>query len=245
MEELEENWIMINDKIIYYYIKRKKIKNMYMRFTNEGKLLITASNKCTIDKIEKFIKQKEEWIFKQIVFYEQISKDKESSSFIDNSCLYFLGEQYKVKLISGNKNEIDVESKNIIITIKEKFITDEKYIKKVYENWLKEECLKIVEAYVEYYIKKMNKYKIPLPEIEIKKFKARWGCCIPKKGKIEFAMNLMKTPQECIEYVVVHELSHFKYIYHDKKFYDFVSLFIPDWKKRRDSLNKQFGRIIV
>ena len=41
MEELEENWIMINDKIIYYYIKRKKIKNMYMRFTNEGKLLIT------------------------------------------------------------------------------------------------------------------------------------------------------------------------------------------------------------
>ena len=28
-------------------------------------------------------------------FYEQISKDKESSSFIDNSCLYFLGEQYK------------------------------------------------------------------------------------------------------------------------------------------------------
>ena len=55
MEELEENWIMINDKIIYYYIKRKKIKNMYMRFTNEGKLLITASNKCTIDKIEKFI----------------------------------------------------------------------------------------------------------------------------------------------------------------------------------------------
>ena len=38
----------------------------------------------------------------------------------------------------------------------------------------------------------MNKYKIPLPEIEIKKFKARWGCCIPKKGKIEFAMNLIK-----------------------------------------------------
>ena len=29
-------------------------------------------------------------------------------------------------------------------------------LKKVYENWLKEECLKIVEAYVEYYIKKME-----------------------------------------------------------------------------------------
>lgn len=245
MEEIEENWIMINSQIIYFYIKRKKIKNMYMRFTNEGKLIITASKNCTIDRIEKFIKQKEKWIFKQIIFYEQISENKESKNFINDSTLYFLGNKYKVKLISGNKNKIDVESKNIIITIKEKFIADEKYIKKVYENWLKQECLKAVKFYVEYYVDKMKKYKISLPEIEIKKFKARWGCCIPKKGKIEFAMNLVKTPQECVEYVVVHELSHFKYINHDKKFYDFVGLFIPDWKNRRDCLNKQFGRIIV
>lgn len=91
----------------------------------------------------------------------------------------------------------------------------------------------------------MKIYKIPFPEIEIRKFKSRWGCCIPKKCKVEFAMNLVKASKECIEYVVVHELAHFKYIYHDKKFYDFVSLFIPNWKERRDCLNKDFGRVIV
>lgn len=245
MEELEENWIMLNNEIVYFYIKRKKIKNMYMRLSNEGKLIITASKMCTIDKIEKFIKQKEQWIFKQIIFYKQINEYKENITISNNSNLYFLGNKYIVKIISSNKNYIEFENKNIVFNIKEKFILDEKYIKKVYEDWLKQECLNVVKIYVEDYINKMKKYNIPLPEIEIKKFKARWGCCIPKKCKIEFAMNLVKVPKECIEYVVVHELCHFKCIHHDKRFYDFVSLFIPDWRKRREILNKEFGRIIV
>lgn len=58
-------------------------------------------------------------------------------------------------------------------------------------------------------------------------------------------MNLVKVPTECIEYVVVHELAHFKYIHHDKNFYDFVSLFVYDWKKKREVLNREYGRIII
>ena len=90
----------------------------------------------------------------------------------------------------------------------------------------------------------MKKYNVPFPKINAKNFKARWGCCIPKRNQVEFAINLVKAPRECAEYVVVHELAHFKYIHHDEKFYEFVSIFIPDWKKRRDSLNRVYGRII-
>ena len=90
----------------------------------------------------------------------------------------------------------------------------------------------------------MEKHKIPKPKIIIKKFKAKWGCCIPKKQIIEFSMNLVKTPTECIEYVVVHELAHFKYIHHNSEFYSFVRLFCHDWKNRRNLLNKKYGGII-
>lgn len=91
----------------------------------------------------------------------------------------------------------------------------------------------------------MKKYNIPFPDVYIKKFKSRWGCCTPKKNKVEFAVNLVKTPVECIEYVIVHELAHFKYIHHDNNFYNFVSIFIPEWKKKREMLNKKYGRLVV
>ena len=131
-----------------------------------------------------------------------------------------------------------------MIKVKNKYINNSVYVRKIYEKWLKEECLKLAIEYVDFYIQKMRKYKIPRPEIIVKKFKAKWGCCIPSKRVVEFSMNLIKTPIECFEYVIVHELAHLKYIHHDSNFYDFVSIYIPNWKEKRKELNNEFSGII-
>jgi len=243
---LEEDWVMFdNQNIIYFYVKRKKIKNMYMRFSEDGKLIITTSKTCKLEQIEEFVKDKKKWIIRQQSLQEKIKFEKEKEYFEIGDKLYFLGKQYILKIVLGNINSVELDEKDIIITVKEKFYQDKEYIKKLYEEWLKNQCLKVTSRYAQKYFPKMKKYKIPFPNIQIKKFKARWGCCIPKKLMVEFAMNLVKTPEICIEYVVVHELAHFKFIHHNSDFYNFVEKFIPDWKMRRNILNKEFGRIIV
>lgn len=245
MEKLEENWIMLDEKLIYYYIKRKKIKNMYMRFTMDGKLVISTSITCSLERIENFIKLKKSWIIKQQELQEKELDNREKEYLVDNCNLYFFGKKYKSKIFSGKVNSVELDGKNIILTVKEKYVNNLEYVKNIYEKWLKEECLKITMKYIEMYCEKMKKYGIPFPDVKIKKFKSRWGCCTPKKNKIEFAMNLVKVPNECIEYVVVHELAHFKYIHHDMNFYNFVSIFVPDWKKKREILNKEYSRIVI
>lgn len=145
----------------------------------------------------------------------------------------------------GKGNLVEIDDEVIKLIIKQKFVLNEAYIKRIYEEWLRNKCFDICKIYVDEYYNKMQKFGVIFPKIRIKKLKSRWGCCIPKLCQVEFAMNLVKTPKECIEYVVVHELAHLKYVYHDDKFYNFVSLFIPDWKKRRDILNKVYGRIII
>ena len=74
--------------------------------------------------------------------------------------------------------------------------------------------------------------------------KSRWGSCIPSRNKVIFNLNLIKTPMCCIEYVVLHELSHLKYQNHSKNFYNFISIFMPDWKERKKILNKEFMGIV-
>lgn len=59
-----------------------------------------------------------------------------------------------------------------------------------------------------------------------------------------FNFNIIKTPIDCVEYVVLHELSHFKYPNHSKDFYNFIAIFMPNWKERRRILNKEFSKII-
>ena len=205
---------------------------------------ITVPNNIEIDKVDNFIRSKINWIMSQKKQLEKIAEMKESINFNNGDDLYFLGKKYNLVVIPDKKNKVMINESNIEISIKERFIGDREYKRKIYEKWLKSQCLSLCTEYIEFYYEKMKKYNVPFPKINAKNFKARWGCCIPKRNQVEFAINLVKAPRECVEYVVVHELAHFKYIHHDEKFYEFVSIFIPDWKKRRDSLNRVYGRII-
>ncbi|MDR2159802.1 MAG: M48 family metallopeptidase [Treponema sp.] len=49
------------------------------------------------------------------------------------------------------------------------------------------------------------------------------------------ALSMARRP--CIEYVVLHELIHFLYPNHGREFYDFLTLYMPDWKGRKKVLD--------
>lgn len=48
--------------------------------------------------------------------------------------------------------------------------------------------------------------------------------------------------QFCIDYVVLHELIHFKYRNHDREFYNFMTSLMPDWKQRKEILDEEVVR---
>ena len=66
--------------------------------------------------------------------------------------------------------------------------------------------------------------------------KTRWGSCNVKTKNINLNLELIKKPQECIEYVVLHELAHLKHPNHSKQFWEYVGMHMPDWKLRKKKL---------
>ena len=99
--------------------------------------------------------------------------------------------------------------------------------------------LKMCEEAYPIYKEKGIKY----PQIKFQKMTSRWGSCNPKKGILKFNTNLMYAPNDCIEYVVYHEFTHFLQANHSKKFYDELSKVFPEWKNCRTKLkNIQTGR---
>ena len=42
------------------------------------------------------------------------------------------------------------------------------------------------------------------------------------------------------QHVILHELAHFLYPYHNKDFYDFITIHMPDWQDRKKQLDYEF-----
>lgn len=71
---------------------------------------------------------------------------------------------------------------------------------------------------------------------QLRDMKTRWGSCSPRSGKIRFSLRLAEKPDECIEYVVLHELAHLKVPNHGADFKALLSRYMPDWRERQKRL---------
>ena len=50
-------------------------------------------------------------------------------------------------------------------------------------------------------------------------------------------MQLAKKEEKIVEYVVLHEMSHLKYMNHSKEFWKIVEKYMPNYKEYRKKLN--------
>ena len=241
---MEKESVDINGEKIVFFIQRKNIKNINLKVNLDKKVTMSIPMKMEIEIAKEFVKKKAEWIKKQQNYYESFTEEKENITFENGETVYLLGKQYKMKIIPSSKNSIEVKSKYFEINIKEKYIENKKYIRKVYDKWLKEYAEQILNDLIIRYQSTLKKYNIRIPKLEIRQMKSRWGSCIPSSNKVIFNLNLIKTPMCCIEYVVLHELSHFKYQNHSKNFYNFITIFMPDWKERKKILDEEYFGIV-
>lgn len=72
---------------------------------------------------------------------------------------------------------------------------------------------------------------------KLRRMKTRWGVCDCGKRRVTYAVMLAGRPRECVEYVVVHELTHLKAAGHGAKFKALMDARLPDWRRRRMALN--------
>lgn len=232
---MEKNYIIINGNEFFYYLTKKKMKNVNIRIKSDGNIYLSCPLKMKTKDAEKVLIDKYSWIVKNQNKIKEYMLEKESLQ--ESGKVYFEGKIYKLNIISSNNNSIKRTDSNINLYIKQRYSQNEKYIEKYYENWLKEECYNVC-------VNLIKKYQDNVPQIQIKKLKTRWGSCSPYQNKVVFNLSLIKTPIECIEYVVVHELAHFKEQNHSKRFYNIVEKYIPDWKIRRKLLNNKYNVVI-
>jgi predicted metal-dependent hydrolase len=67
--------------------------------------------------------------------------------------------------------------------------------------------------------------------------RTKWGTCSVESKRIWLNLELSKKPENCLEYIVVHELVHLLERTHNERFVAYMDVFLPNWRLLRDQLN--------
>lgn len=80
-------------------------------------------------------------------------------------------------------------------------------------------------------------YGYSYKSIYIKPLKTRWGSCSNTK-EITFNCYVMMLPQDCIDYVMLHELAHTKHMHHGENFWNELARTSPNYKTIRKKMKQ-------
>lgn len=78
------------------------------------------------------------------------------------------------------------------------------------------------------------------PKVNIKKVKNYLGQYNKRNNTINLNLLLAHMSEELIEYVIIHELAHTRYMDHQKGFWQEVSKYCPYYKSYRTKCKKEF-----
>ncbi|MBQ3475116.1 MAG: DUF45 domain-containing protein [Bacilli bacterium] len=205
------------DGIIYdVIIEKKHIKNTYLRVKEDLNIYVTTSNLTPNYLIKKFVNDNISFIRKQV--------NKQEKRLEKKLDYYYLGEIINIDINTSNR--IKFENNTLYVKTKSDI---EKWYKKQMKLVFKEHLDNIYNRFTE---------NVPYPSLTIRKMSTRWGVCNKKLKKVTLNSELIYKKPEYLDYVIVHELSHFIHFDHGKGFWKLVSENEPDYKRLRKELQE-------
>lgn len=235
----EQRVVHCEDGDIPYLLTRKPVKNVNLRIKPEGEVLVSANNSVPTDFIDAFIEKKQRYIFSVLSRYEEKKKLFQAvpKRYVSGESYDLLGKSLRLK-VEANKEE-NVYTDGVYIFLKVKDKDDFRHKEIMMSKWLKQYQTTVFKELLQEKYLLFEKYGVTYPTLKIRNMTSRWGSCQPKKGIITLNSKLIEAPRNCIEYVILHELVHFIHPNHSRQFWDFVAMMMPDWKERKEELEKR------
>lgn len=205
------------ENVIYpVEIIRKQNKNTYIRVKSGGIISVTTGRWTTRKQIAKLLIQNIEIVKKMILKCEK--EDAKKGKF------YILGTVYDIIIVAGMKN-IEI-SQNKIYAPNTRAL----------ELWYQKERKRIFEERLFFWYDQFE--GIPIPKLKIRMMKTRWGVCNIRDNSVTLNSKLMEYDETKLDYVIIHELSHFVHFNHSKEFWNTVSQYCPNYKQIRKALKQ-------
>ena len=213
---------------ITYTLVTKQVKNINMRISSKGEVVVSANPFVPMDKIDDFVSSKVSWIVK----HQKSMQERSQKSMIDDKHIVLFGNSLKIRKTTGKYNHVSYDKDTLYVQCREQADPE-----KVIRQFLDKLCRDVFLDIATLTFRSLSNYHLEFPDVKIRDMKSRWGSCTPAKNSITLNRKLIHYPFEFIEYVVLHEFVHFIQPNHSKAFYNIIENYMPDYKIRREMVN--------
>ncbi len=166
--------------------------------------------------IDDFVQSKRTWIEVQLQKHSDYSAQS-SNPLSDNKIMLF-GDWLDIKVSRAKRTQLISNSMGIELVIAERVNHAQNKAKDLLLAHLSDNLRAFINERLEHWQSVMA---VQASSVKIRSYKRRWGSCNQRR-ELSFNTFLVGAPKWVIDYVIVHELAHIRYMNHGKEFWRWV-----------------------
>lgn len=210
----------------------KDIKNLHISvYPPVGRVRVAAPERVDEDAIRLAIIQRLPWIKKQREQLQGADRQTERR-MLSGESHYVWGERLLLDASKHGRSNVTASGNTLWVTTPADY--DDAQQRAVLDRWYRNELKKAVPALLEKWQPIIGE---EASKFVVRRMKTKWGTCQTESRAIWLNPELAKKNPRCLEYIVVHELTHLIERTHNERFIELMDSYMPDWRARKCELN--------
>ena len=215
-------------------VVRKAIKNLHLGvYPPGGRVRVAAPLAVSDNAVRLAVVGKLGWIKRQRARFHTQPRQSERE-MVSGESHYFLGRRYRLRVKEHDAPARVLFRNRAFLELHVRATIGAKGRERILQDWYRANLRTLIPPLVEKWEKILG---VKASAWGIKKMKTKWGSCSAESGRIWLNLELAKKPVHCLEYLIVHELTHLIERHHNDRFVALMDRHLPHWRHARQELN--------
>jgi len=221
----------------------RQVLSIAIHVEPDGRVLVDAPTGTSDAAVLAAVKKRARWISRHLQEIRARRALMLPREYVSGESLMYLGRRYRLKVV------VDADAPaSASACMRGAFVEvttparDPAVIQAALDAWFRARAAEVFALRLHAVAAPLRWVK-QLPPLRLQAMKVQWGSCSPA-GRITLNPHLVKTPRECIDYVLLHELCHLRHHDHSQRFYRALDSHMPQWRAIKARLDGMADEVL-
>jgi predicted metal-dependent hydrolase len=242
-ERASQHRFTYGDEVIVFSLRRqtsRTVTRVSIHVEPDARVLVDAPDTAPLADVMTAVKKRARWISQHMGAAKARLANVLPREYVSGESLHYLGRRYRLKVIVNADAAVEARMRGAFIVVT---TTDPSTatIRSALDAWYRKRARELFADRLAAVAAPLHWVK-QLPPTRLQFMTVQWGSCSPS-GRITLNPLLVKTPRECIDYVLLHEMCHLMHHNHSPAFYRTLQRHMPGWKVVKERLDDLAGEV--
>ncbi|MFT4245484.1 MAG: SprT family zinc-dependent metalloprotease [Micrococcaceae bacterium] len=211
----------------------KNIKNLHIAvYPPIGRVRVSAPSRLDDEQVRLAVINRLSWIKRQREALSSVQRQSERE-MVTGESHYVWGVRLRLKVVERlGKSHIEVDGDRLLLYVPTNTTAEQR--RQYLDKWYREQLRQVIPSLINTWEEKLG---VTVLQWTIRRMKTKWGSCNRETKHIWLNVELAKKHPDCLEYILVHELTHYDERLHGERFTKLMDARLPDWKKQQKQLS--------